>query len=371
MWLNRYKCWTQTLDRHTFIHRPFQGPIRFVADDLFFIYTSLPISLTKEFLSILHNKCISVEMLEPPRIAFAHSFVKITRQTNAIFSLQFLAIWLHSLRSVRLVWFFPSLSSFCLLLLYVIGHFLSFLCKFIYAVSCISQQIHKHTHFNCTSSRSGLFSRCVYHFGKCSSLHGHRSMSRAILRSKKKLLSFRSNDQHTWVIESCLLAKRGTNTRDRYGKLGHILHQSSTWWNAYASILLIICRSFPQTTQTTGYLPCDERISAHVSFLLSLSLFIFFSCQPFLYPQNKITAWDLPNASYELHHFDYLPFFCIRCLFIVCMLVVAFCIIFFSWIGIVATPIFLFTSALENVSGKFSWALNARWCCCCFTSLFS
>lgn len=63
--------------------------------------------------SILYNKCISVEMLEPPRIAFAHSFVKITRQTNAIFSLQFLAIWLHSLRSVRLVWFFPSLSSFC------------------------------------------------------------------------------------------------------------------------------------------------------------------------------------------------------------------------------------------------------------------
>lgn len=119
-----------------------------------------------------------------------------------------------------------------------------------------------------------------------------------------------------------------------------------------------ICRSFPQTTQTTEQIQqINRRISSNV---LLYTCFISFSplfiSQSFLYSQNEITALRfakyLWSAAFWLSSiFPYTFDICLCMWFVVCFMLILFC----SQTVIVVMPIFLFTCALENVSGKISW----------------
>lgn len=143
---------------------------------------------------------------------------------------------------------------------------------------------------------------CVYHFGKCSSLHGHRPMSRAISR---KMLSFCWNNQHTWVHikRFCvlLLANRVNVTASKRSQM--------KWLRLFSPEFI------PQTTQTQQDIrwPSTDIVDVCLRTLCAL----LFLCQPFFYSQNEITAW-----ANQRQHFDYLPFFSIRCLFVVFVLFV-------------------------------------------------
>lgn len=253
--------------------------------------------------STFSQRVLSICAASAFHLIFNFGFAYYSR--NRYFLSRSFSIQMHSWPSALVFFWICFFLSFLLLYFYVIIQFSFVLCNSFMLLATAAQVCFNK--FIYISIGCG----CAYHFWKCSSLHGHRPMSRAILR---KMLSF--------CISILELLNR-TNAIKHRARREHQANEmfASIWPDRLA-----------QTTQSNRIFIIQAMECARLLHLVW--------CQPFLFSE-----WNhcLGLSTFETQRFDYLPFFCIRCLFILCLFVVHVAAFYLLPIAVLASPLLLFT----------------------------